>query len=134
MSDVPGVPAERTLGVQREGDGNWNIDGTRVLQQEGHLGAGSGLATGHNHALRRGGLIQAVFYRLILWHAEVQLVEAQQEGVPVLQGEIVIWFLLGEQWISIQVIKCYWKWNTIWLHSCFGLISQKRNERKNTWL
>lgn len=98
VSDVPRIPAKRALGVQCEGDGNWNIDGTRVLQQKGHLGAGSGLATGHHHALRRGGLIQAVFYRLILWHAEVQLVEAQQEGVPVLQGQIVIWFSLPEQW------------------------------------
>lgn len=97
VSDVPRVPAKGTLGVQREGDGNWNIDGTRVLQQEGHLGAGPGLATGHHHALRRGGLIQAVFYRLILWYAEVQLVKAQQEGVPVLPREIVIFFLLPEQ-------------------------------------
>lgn len=85
VRDVPGVPSERALGVQREGDGDWDVDGPRVLQQEGNLGAGPSLAAGHHHALWRGGLVQTVLYRFILWHAEVQLVEAQQKGVPVLQ-------------------------------------------------
>lgn len=106
VGDVTRVPAERTLGVQREGDGNRDIDGARVLQQEGHLGARTGLAAGHHHALRRGRLVQAMFYRLILWHAEVQLVEAQQEGVPVLQGENVItgfYFLNSERQRSLDI-------------------------------
>lgn len=66
VGDVTRVPAEWTLGVQSEGDGNRDVDGARVVQQEGHLRARTGLAAGHHHALRRGRLVQAMFYRLIL--------------------------------------------------------------------
>lgn len=87
VRDITRVPSERALGVQREGDGHRDIDGARVVQQEGDLGAGASLAAGHHHALRRGRLVQAMLYRFILRHTEVQLVEAQQEGVPVLPQE-----------------------------------------------
>lgn len=92
MRDVAGVASERALGVQRERDGDRDVDGTRVLQQEGNLGAGASLDAGHAHALRRGGLVQAVLYRLVLRHAEVQLIEAQQKGVPVLKEVVFFGF------------------------------------------
>lgn len=85
MGDVAGVASERALGVQRENDGDRYVDGAGVLQQKGGLGAGASLAAGHHQALWRCGLIQAVLYRLVLRDAEVQLVVAQQEGVPVLR-------------------------------------------------
>ena len=89
MGDVAGVAAEGPLRVQRQGDGHGDVDEARVLQQERRLGAAAGarLPAGHHRrALRRGGLVQAVLEGLVLRHAEVQLVEAQQERVPVLGG------------------------------------------------
>ena len=89
MGDVSGVAAEGPLGVQREGDGHGDVDKPRVLQQERRLRAATAtrLAAGdHHRALGRGGLVQAMLQGLVLRHAEVQLVEAQQERVPVLGG------------------------------------------------
>lgn len=85
MCDVARVPSKWALGVQREGDGDRYVDGTRIVQEERNLSTGARLDTGHAHVLRRGGLIPAVLYRFVLRHAEVQLVEAQQKSVPVLQ-------------------------------------------------
>lgn len=90
VGDIARVASKRALGIQREGDGDRDVDGARVLQQEGDLGAGASLSAGHHHALRRGRLVQTVFYCLILRHAEVQLVEAQQEGVPVLREDVML--------------------------------------------
>ena len=88
MGDVAGVAAEGALRVQRDGDGHGDVDEPRVFQQEWRLGAAACLAAGaHQRALGRGGLVQAVLEGLILRHAEVQLVEAQQERVPVLEGK-----------------------------------------------
>lgn len=123
VRDITRVPSERALGVQREGDGDWDIDGARVIQQQGDLGAGASLAAGHHHALRRGRLVQAMLYRFVLRHTEVQLVEAQQEGVPVLPEESN-WFHVTQSntfitdstvntwdcYMSVMVLNWRWKW------------------------
>lgn len=119
VRNITRVPSERALGVQREGDGDWDIDGAGVIQQEGDLGAGASLAAGHHHALRRGRLVQAMLYRFILRHTEVQLVEAQQEGVPVLPEESN-WF-----W-ETQRNRGHWKWTKSSLH--------QKKRKKDMWL
>lgn len=86
VRDVARVPSKRPLGVQSEGNGDRYVDGSRVVQQERDLSAGARLDAGHAHVLRRRGLIPAVLYGFVLRDAEVQLVEAQQERVPVLKG------------------------------------------------
>lgn len=86
VCDVARVPSKRPLGVQSEGDGDRYVDGPGVVQEQRNLSTGARLDAGHAHALRRGGLVPAVFYRLVLRHAEVELVKAQQKSVPVLQS------------------------------------------------
>lgn len=83
VGDVTRVASEGPQWVQGKGDGHRDIDRARVLQKERGLGAGARLAAGHR-AFGRGWLVQAVLESLILWYAEVNLVEAQKEDVPVL--------------------------------------------------
>lgn len=86
MGDIAGVAPKRTLGIQGKCDGHRNVDGARILQHKRGLGTRATLATGDG-ALRCDGLIHAMLQRLVLRDAKVELIEAEEKGVPVLQGK-----------------------------------------------
>lgn len=87
MGDIAGVAPKWPLRIQGERDGHRDVDGPWVLQHQGGLGARATLAAGDG-ALRCDGLVQAVLQRLVLRDAEVEFVEAEEKGVPVLQGKL----------------------------------------------
>lgn len=84
MCDVAGISAKWSEWVQCQSDCNGDVDGTGVLQSLWGLCGRSRLPAGHRTFWSRG-VIDEMLQGFILRYTEVQIIESQEESIPVLK-------------------------------------------------